>query len=156
MTKFNSIDNFYRPSTLGFERIFNDVEKMIENLGKPVQPTYPPHNIVKVDSNRYVVELAIAGFTKKDVEITVDNGNLVIKGSRIEPDSTIEYLYRGIGTRSFTKTIKLADTIEVRGAEYKDGILRIGLENVVPDDKKTRKIEIENTLGFSEKQLLQE
>lgn len=149
MTKLN-IGNIYRPSTLGFERILNDIEKVFDSIEKPiVQPSYPPHNIVKTDANRYVVELAVAGFAKEDIDVTVEDGCLKIKGSKIEKDSTIEYLYRGIGNRSFTKTIQIADTIEVRGAELKDGILRIGLENVIPEDKKPKKIEIGNTIDFN-------
>lgn len=152
MTKLN-LNTFYRPSTLGYERILNEIEKVFESIEKPVvQNTYPPHNIIKADSNRYVVELAVAGFTKDEIDVTVEDGYLKIKGSKTEGTPNVEYLHRGIGTRSFTKTIQIADTIEVRGAELNDGILRVGLENVIPDHKKSKKIKI-GTLEF-QKQLL--
>lgn len=152
--KTQKYENIYRPSTLGFEKIFNDIENVFNNFGKHQSPSYPPHNIIKTDENNYIIELAVAGFNKSDIEITVENGNLVIKGSRIEPDSTIEYIYRGIGTRSFIKEIKLAETIVVLGATFNDGILSIGLQNIVPENKKSQKIEIGENLNFQKSQLL--
>lgn len=156
MTKLN-LGTFYRPSTLGFERILNDIERAFDSIEKPVvQNTYPPHNIIKADANHYVVELAVAGFTKDEIDVTVEDGCLKIKGSKVEKESTVEYLHRGIGTRAFTKTIQIADTIEVRGAELTDGILRIGLENVIPEHKKPKKVEIGTQLDFKKQELLTE
>jgi molecular chaperone IbpA len=119
--------------------------------------TFPPHNIIKVDEYQYIVELAIAGFNKQEVTITLKDALLEIKGQK-NPEEEVQYLHKGIGTRSFIKTIKLADTVEVRGAEFKDGILRIALENVVPESKKPRTIEIGDslTLVTKEKELLVE
>lgn len=143
-------------STLGFDRFFEEVERMLDTSDiKPVAQNFPPHNILKLDDNRYVVELAVAGFSKDEIEITVADGNLTIKGVKADKNEGL-YIHKGIGTRSFTKTIKVADTIEVKGAEYKDGILRIGLENIVPESKKPRKIEIDNELKEFKPQLLQE
>ena len=122
----------------------------------PVSSSFPPHNILKLDESHYVVELAVAGFSKSEIEITVENGNLTIKGEKKEKDTEVTYLHRGIGTRSFTKTLTVADTIEVKGAEFKDGILRIGLENIVPEHKKPRKIEIGSELKEFKPELLQE
>ena len=141
-------------SMLGFDRFFDDVEKMLDATQKP--STFPPHNIIKLDDNRYVVELAVAGFSKDEIDITVEDGNLTVRGEKKEKEAEVTYLHRGIGTRSFTKTLTVADTIEVRGAEFKDGILRIGLENIIPDHKKPRKIEIGNELKTFQPQLLQE
>ena len=143
-------------ATLGFERLFDDIEKMMvdNTLSKPV--TFPPHNILKLDDNRYIVELAVAGFSKDEIDITVDDGNLVIKGEKEEKDTGIQYLHKGIGTRSFTKTLRIADTVEVKGAEFKDGILKIGLENIIPEHKKPKKIEIGTELKSFRPQLLQE
>lgn len=152
---YHNLTPHYTTSTLGFDRIFDHLERMIDNKTTQVEK-YPPHNIVKSDENQYIVELAIAGFSESDIDITVEDGNLVIKGSKVETDSTVEYLHRGIGNRSFTKTLKLADTIEVRGAEYKNGILRIGLENVIPDHKKPRKIQIGQINDFRKPELLNE
>jgi len=141
-------------STLGFDKFFDDVEKL---LTMDIQKsTFPPHNILKLDDTRYIVDLAIAGFSKDEIDISVNSGVLTVKGEKEDKESDVQYLHKGIGTRSFTKTITVADTIEVKGAEFKDGILRIGLENVVPEHKKPRKIEIGNDLKDFKLQLLQE
>jgi molecular chaperone IbpA len=126
-------------TTLGFENFFDEVEKLL-----------------KLDDNRYVVELAVAGFSKEDIDVSVNDGELVIKGNKEDKAESGEYLHRGIGLRSFTKTLRIADTVEVRGAEYKDGILKVGLENVIPDHKKPRKIEIGKELTFYKPELLNE
>ena len=144
-------------STLGFERFFDEVDALLrDTTTTKTQTQFPPHNIIKLDDSRYVVELAIAGFGKDEIDITVDDGRLTIKGNKANKDESIQYLHRGIGTRSFTKTLTVADTIDVRGAEFKDGILRIGLENIVPDHKKPRKIEIGSELKEFKPQLLNE
>lgn len=127
--------------SIGFENFLRDIETIL-NETKPAA-NFPPHNIIKADENKYVVELAVAGFNKNEIDIQVQDNTLTIKGEKLEKEG-YEYLHRGIGTRSFTKTITIADTIEVKGAEFKDGILRIGLENIIPEHKKPRKIEIDN------------
>ena len=143
-------------ATLGFERLFNDIEKMMDsNISKTVS-TFPPHNILKLNDNHYIVELAVAGFSKDEIEITVDDGNLIIKGEKEDKEDEGRYLHKGIGTRSFTKTLRIADTVEVKGAEFKDGILKIGLENIIPEHKKPKKIEIGTELKSFRPQLLQE
>jgi molecular chaperone IbpA len=143
-------------TTLGFERFFDDVERLLASDVAKVSTSFPPHNILKLDESHYVVELAVAGFSKSEIEITVEDGTLTIKGEKKDKDAEIQYLHRGIGTRSFTKTLTVADTIEVKGAEFKDGILRIGLENIIPEHKKPRKIEIGSDLKEFKPQLLQE
>jgi molecular chaperone IbpA len=142
--------------TLGFERFFDDVERLLASDVQKVTQSFPPHNIIKLDESRYVVELAVAGFSKDEIEITVEDGTLTIKGDKKEGQTNVQYLHRGIGTRSFTKTLTVADTIEVKGAEFKDGILKIGLENIIPEHKKPRKIEIGSELKNFKPQLLQE
>jgi len=140
--------------TVGFDNLLREVEYMLNDDAKP--STFPPHNIIR-DDNRYIVELAIAGFKREELDITVEDGSLIIKGEQKETQTNGEYLHRGIGTRSFTKTIKLSDTVVVRGAELVDGILRVGLENVIPEHKKPRKVEIGVMPIFTqptEKQLL--
>lgn len=147
-------------SVLGFEKIFQDVEKLLDGDFKVNKQSFPPHNIIKVHDNHYVVELAIAGFSRNQIQITVQDGILTVTGTAV-PDPAEEhltYLHRGIGARSFTKTIRIADTIEVVGAEYNDGILRIGLENVIPEHKKPKTIEISapGQLKLNKKELLLE
>ena len=143
-------------TTVGFERFFDDVERLLATDVQKVTQSFPPHNIIKLDDSRYIVELAVAGFSKNEISITVEDGTLVVKGEKKEKDTDVVYLHRGIGTRSFTKTLTVADTIEVQGAEFKDGILRIGIENIIPEHKKPRKIEIGTELKEFKPQLLQE
>ena len=149
----------FRPlhhTTLGFERFFDDVERLLKEDPQSKAGNFPPHNIIKLDDNRYVVELAVAGFAKEEIDISIEGGSLMVKGEKKDKDANLNYLHRGIGTRSFTKTFTVADTIEVCGAEFKNGILRIGLENIIPDHKKPRKIEIGGNLESFKPQLLQE
>lgn len=143
-------------STLGFERFFDEVEKLLKTDVQKVSTSFPPHNILKLDESHYIVELAVAGFSRDDIDITVDNGLLTIRGEKKDKDTSATYLHRGIGTRSFTKTLTIADTVEVRGAEFKDGILRIGLENIIPESQKPRKIEIGSEIKNFKPQLLTE
>ena len=140
--------------TIGFDNMFDQLHRTFAN--SKTDGNYPPHNVVKLDDTHYVVELAVAGFSKDEIEITSENGTLTIKGERKEKDADVTYLHRGIGTRSFTKTLTIAETVEVKGAEFKDGILRVGLENIIPEHKKPRKIEIGNELKEFKPQLLQE
>jgi len=142
------------PSFVGFDQLFNELDRLVDK-GQPVPSSFPPHNIIKVEDNKYVVEMAVAGFTKDEIDIQLDEGNLVIRGEKKDKQDT-NYVYRGIATRSFTKTIRLTDTMEVRGAEFKDGILKVGLENVIPDHRKPRKIEIGEQIAFATPTLLTE
>jgi len=144
-------------TTLGFDKFFDDVEKLLSMDVQKTVSNFPPHNIIKLDESRYIVELAVAGFSKDEIEISVEEGTLTVKGEKDEKESNVQYLHKGIGTRSFTKTLTIADTIEVKGAEFKDGILRIGLENIIPESKKPRKIDIgTKEITFSKPQLLTE
>jgi molecular chaperone IbpA len=139
-------------NSLGFENFIRDVESLLND--KPVT-TFPPHNIIKTDEHKYIVELAVAGFSRDEIDIEVQENTLTIKGEKLDK-SELNYLHRGIGTRSFTKSIAISDTIAVKGAEYKDGILRIGLENIIPEHRKPRKVAIGEELLEFQPQLLQE
>ena len=99
--------------------------------------------------------MAVAGFSQDEIDVELQDGTLVVKGEKRD-QTEVEYLYRGIATRSFTKSIRLSESIEVRGAQFKDGILKIALENVIPEHKKPRKIELSKELNFTKKQLLSE
>ena len=143
-----SFGNLY-PSTLGFETMLRDIESIMQNSVETVSDKFPPHNIIKVNDTHYMVELAIAGFDEKEIDITVKDGLMTVKGEKQQTDNEVNYLHKGIGTRSFSKTIRLADTIEVQGAAFKNGILSIGLENIIPESKKTKKIEIGTLKNFS-------
>lgn len=143
-TRAFKIDQYW-PSAIGFDKYFSEIEKMVS--GPRESTTFPPHNIIKTGDHTYVVELAIAGFSKNDITIKIIDNILEIKGAKDESsDTAVQYLHKGIGMRAFTKAIKLSDTIEVRGAEYRDGILRVVLENVIPDAKKPREIKIQDSI----------
>ena len=143
-----SFGNLY-PSTLGFETMLRDIESIMQNSVETVSDKFPPHNIIKVNDTHYMVELAIAGFDEKEIDITVKDGLMTVRGEKEQTDNEVNYLHKGIGTRSFSKTIRLADTIEVQGAAFKNGILSIGLENIIPESKKPKKIEIGTLKNYS-------
>jgi molecular chaperone IbpA len=143
------------PQFVGFDHLFNELEKLVEGTAPQRNTSFPPHNIIKIDDSKYVVEMAVAGFSQDEIDVELQDGTLVVKGEKRD-QTEVEYLYRGIATRSFTKSIRLSESIEVRGAQFKDGILKIALENVIPEYKKPRKIELSKELNFTKKQLLSE
>lgn len=124
------------PFLIGFDRM---IERMRDTA--PNQQAYPPYNIVKVDDDQYELQLAIAGFTYDDLDIQIKEGVLTIEGKQEATDEK-HYIHRGISGRSFSRVFTLADTVVVNGADLIDGILTIKLENVIPEAKKPRKIEI--------------
>ena len=147
MTSKNlSIFNQLRPVTVGFDPIFDRFERMFEDdffmNGNGVN--YPPYNIVKTGDYTYDIELALAGFGKKDIDVQYEDGVVTIKSihETNENTETNGTLYQGISKRHFTKSFTIADDVEVRGAELKDGLLKISLERIIPESKKPRSIEV--------------
>ena len=102
---------------------------------------YPPYNIKKTGDNTYVIEMAVAGFGRQDIELTLEDGVLSIKGE-LKTDEKNDYLFKGIADRAFTRKFTLADTIEIKNADLLNGMLRIWLEKFIPEHKKPRKIDI--------------
>ena len=151
MTRFTAL----YPQFVGFDNIFNELERLVDGTAPTRNTSFPPHNIIKLDDNKYVVEMAVAGFGQDEVDVEIQDGTLIVKGEK-KDQTEVDYLYRGIATRSFTKSIRLSDSIEVRGAQFKDGILKIALENIIPEHKKPRKIEFSKELNFNKQQLLKE
>jgi molecular chaperone IbpA len=151
MTRFTAL----YPQFVGFDNIFNELERLVDGTAPTKYTSFPPHNIIKLDDNKYVVEMAVAGFGQDEVDVEIHDGTLIVKGEK-KDQTEVDYLYRGIATRSFTKSIRLNDSIEVRGAQFKDGILKIALENIIPEHKKPRKVEFSKELNFSNPKLLQE
>lgn len=135
------------PSTIGIERILDSLER---DFNKAV-PTYPPHNIVKIDDYTYELEIAVAGFKKEELDIEVKENVLTVKGRTNESRNNVNYVHKGIATRAFTRQFTISDTTEVDSAEIVDGILKITLKNIIDESKKLRKIPISN-----QKQLLTE
>lgn len=139
---------------IGFDQVFKKLGEISENL--PKIPTYPPYNIRKIDENRYMIEVAVAGFGSQDLELEIQDGTLTIKGSvNASTYPASEYLFKGIADRAFTRKFSLADTVIVRNADLINGMLKIGLERLIPEDKKARKINI-NDGEKSDKKFLQE
>ena len=151
MTRFTAL----YPQFVGFDNIFNELERLVDGTAPTRNTSFPPHNIIKLDDNKYVVEMAVAGFGQDEVDVEIHDGTLIVKGEK-KDQTEVDYVYRGIATRSFTKSIRLNDSIEVRGAQFKDGILKIALENIIPEHKKPRKVEFSKELNFNNPKLLQE
>lgn len=105
------------------------------------QETYPPYNVIKIDDETYRVDLALAGFDKKDIDVTVDNGTLIVKGE-IATEESGEALHKGIATRKFTRSFALGEFMEVTSAEFKNGMLAVTVERIVPEEKKPKTIKI--------------
>ena len=147
MTSKNlSIFNQLRPVTIGFDPIFDRFERMIDAdfLNTP-SVNYPPYNIVKTGDYTYDIELALAGFNKKDIDIEYNDGVVTVKSiheTQTDEDTNGSVLHRGISKRHFTKAFQIADDVEVKGAELMDGLLRISLERIIPESKKPRSIEV--------------
>ncbi len=145
------------PSTVGFDHFFDAIESLSSDK---YTSTFPPHNIVKIDDNNYLVELAVAGFSDDDITIEVVKKQLEISGKKTDRDANRSYLHHGIGTRSFKKTVHMADTVQVKGATLSNGILTIELENIVPEENLPKRIPIasggKNKVLTGKKELLQE
>ena len=141
-----SIFNQLRPVTVGFDNVFDHFERMFDdhNFNEMVRYNYPPYNIVKTGDYTYNIELALAGFSKKDIDITMEDGMLNIK-SVVEATKDKDedgVIHKGIAKRYFSKSFTIADDVEVKGAELKDGLLKVSLERIVPESKKPRTIDI--------------
>ena len=140
-----SIFNQLRPYSVGFDSVFDHFGRMFEDDMFDVSvPNYPPFNIVKVKDNHYNIEVALAGYNKKDIEVNYEDNMLTIKTADKKSDEKKEgeNLYKGIAQRMFKKTFTISDDVEVIGAELKDGWLKVSLEKIVPDHKKARTINI--------------
>lgn len=134
--QFKDFDKFF----VGFDDQFNRMQKMHADLAKNI-PNYPPYNIKKTGENTYVIELAVAGFSKSEIEIEIDGGKLIVRGNTSE-DSSTDYLFKGIANRAFTRSFALNDQVEVKDAELFNGMLKVFLERIVPEEKKPKKIEV--------------
>ena len=143
-----SIFNSLRPFSIGFDDMFDQFENMLGNGGMSMQSNYPPYNIRKTGKDKYSIEVALAGFTKKDVEVEFEDNMLTVrtkqtdKSENKDQDQDGEILHKGISQRQFARSFTIADDVKVNGAELKDGLLTIACERVIPDYKKKKLIEI--------------
>ena len=138
-----SIFNQLRPLSVGFDDVFDHFESMFDYDMVNVS-NYPPYNIVKTGGNKFDIEVALAGFNKKDINVTSENGMLTIESKQEDKskDKDGEVLHKGISKRYFKKFFTIADDVEINGAELKDGMLRVSMEKIVPEAKKLKTIEI--------------
>ena len=139
-----SIFNQLRPLSVGFDDVFDHFESMFDGPTLTIGSNYPPYNIVKTGDNKFDIEVALAGFNKKDINVTSENGMLTIESKQEDKskDKDGEVLHKGISKRYFKKSFTIAEDVEVKGAELKDGLLRVSLERIVPEHKKPRTISI--------------
>ena len=129
---------FPRSSFVGFDHLFNE----LEFTAKHAQDHYPPHNIIKTSEQDYLIELAVAGFSKEGINVEVHQRTLTVTGEHVKKGR--EYIHRGISTKKFKRTFRLSENVQVHGADIQDGVLAIDLKYVIPEDQRPRKILIGN------------
>ena len=141
----------YRRSTVGFDRLFD----MLENSGSGNGgENYPPFDLIRTGENDYRIDLAIAGFKADEIDITAQQNVLLVTGKKNDEseEKGANYVYRGIATRSFERRFALADHIQVKGADMKDGMLEIELVREIPEAMKPRKIDIGGAAKIASKE----
>ena len=142
-----SIFNQLRPLSIGYDDVFDHFESMFNHQYDSINvPNYPPYNIVKTGKYTYDIQVALAGYGKKDVDVSFENSVLSIKSVKDKDEKEVEdndgVLHKGIAKRMFTKSFTIAEDVEIKGAELKDGLLVVSMEKVIPEHKKARTIEI--------------
>ena len=141
----NMTTNFTYPrgAFVGFDHIFNELEQMTFDHR---HSKYPPHNVVKNTEDEYLIELAVVGFKESDIDITMHDGILTVKGDREKRRNQELYVHKGISGRKFERSFRLSEFVEVTGADLEDGLLTIHLERILPEEKRPRKISINGVL----------
>ena len=141
-----SIFNSLRPFSIGFDDMFDQFENLLGNGSLAMQSNYPPYNIRKTGKDKYSIEVALAGFSRKDVEVEFEDNLLTVRTKQAnKTEDNIEngeILHKGISQRQFARSFTIADDVKVNGAELKDGLLTIACERIVPEYKKKKLIEI--------------
>ena len=141
-----SIFNSLRPFSIGFDDMFDQFENMLGDGALTMQSNYPPYNIRKTGKDNYAIEVALAGFNKKDVEVEFEDNILTVRTKQVNKseDQNVdgEIIHKGISQRQFARSFTIADDVKVNEAELKDGLLTIACERILPDHKKKRLIDI--------------
>jgi molecular chaperone IbpA len=132
-----AMDLFKDPFFIGFNRELD----RFNNIQKVNTQAYPPYDLLKLDEDTYKLSLAVAGFSKENISVSVDNGTLIIKGEITEVTDA-EVVHKGIAGRKFTRSFALGEYMEVTGADLKDGMLHINIDRIVPEEKKPKTIKI--------------
>ena len=137
----NTFDLLWRdisPFTIGFDRTFDTLALLANS--KQQTSNYPPYNIRKLSEDKYTIELAVAGFEESEIDIEAAGEILTIKGSK-DQDASEGLVHQGLAARNFNKTFVLSDDMVIKGAALSNGMLYIGIERIIPEDKKPRKID---------------
>ena len=132
--------NFPRDTFLGFDSLFNTLSEMNVNTARGVG--YPPYNVIKRDDGHFLIEIAVAGFKKEDIDLTLEKSVLTITGKHKGSSNTRDYAHRGISQRAFERSFTLSETIKVVGADIVDGLLVVILENDIPEEDKPQTINL--------------
>jgi molecular chaperone IbpA len=140
---FKDFDKFF----VGFDDQINRLQKLHDDVTKHI-PNYPPYNIRKTSETTYVVEMAVAGFAQSEIEVEIDGGKLIIRGN-VKQDEANDYIFKGIANRAFTRSFIVDDHVEVKDAEMFNGMLKIALERLIPEQQKPKKVAIK-TKGSKE------
>lgn len=125
---------------IGFDSLFNDVEKRFSNQ---INNNYPPHNVVKIDEDNYEIQMAVTGFEPNEVSVEINQNQLIVKGEHAvaeDADYDVEYIHRGLAARDFTRVFQLAQYVEVGEGRIKNGVLKVTLKRVIPEALKPRQI----------------
>ena len=139
MNNLQSIEALNR-ALIGFDTMFDTMERRFANQ---LSNNYPPHNIIRTAENQYEIQIAVTGFDKSEISVTVEANVLVIKGESMTTEySPEQYLHRGLATRDFAREFPLAEHIEVTGAEIKNGMLIVKLVRNIPESAKPKVIDI--------------
>ena len=125
---------------LGWDEQIKDLEKIGERIVKNTS-NFPPYNVIKEDDDTYIIEFAVAGFSKNDITVKQEKNALIIEGS-VEENEEVNYVHKGIATRSFTRAFALADHVEVISAEFENGILSVKVERILPEEEQPKTIKI--------------
>jgi molecular chaperone IbpA len=150
MISTNTLDTFWKdyvPHAVGLDDVFHRLEAMSGN-----NVNYPPYNLIKHDSSNFSIEVALAGFTRDEIEVSTEQNILKVASKSPKQDSERTYLHKGVSKRSFTRSWQLAEDVKVKNVQYTDGLLTIDLEKIIPDHQKRTVYDI----GTTEKQLLME
>ena len=147
LNKLPSIFNQLRPVSVGFDNIFDHFERMFDDndeFFRTPTATFPFYNIVKTGKTTYNIEVALAGFGKKDIQVEYADNLLTIRsGKEIKDNNESDgIIHKGIAKRYFSKIFTIADDIEIKGAELKDGLLKVSLNKILPEGKQPKSIEV--------------
>ena len=141
-----SIFNSLRPFSIGFDDMFDQFENMLGNGGLSMQSNYPPYNIRRTGQDKYSIEVALAGFSKNDVEVEFEDNLLTVRTKQVDKSDNKnddgEIIHKGISQRHIARSFTIADDVKVNGAQLKDGLLTIACERIIPEHKKRKLIEI--------------